>query len=52
MAMRGTAVIVGAGIGGLATAVGLRRAGWEVTVLERWPTSPWNASNARAARPS
>ncbi|MEV4393352.1 FAD-dependent monooxygenase [Nonomuraea sp. NPDC049607] len=35
--MRGTAVIVGAGIGGLATAVGLRRAGWEVSVLERWP---------------
>ncbi|MEU1391552.1 MULTISPECIES: FAD-dependent monooxygenase [unclassified Nonomuraea] len=35
--MKGSAVIVGAGIGGLATAVGLRRAGWEVTVLERWP---------------
>ncbi|MFG2990502.1 FAD-dependent oxidoreductase [Streptomyces sp. NPDC048257] len=31
----GTAVVVGAGVGGLATAVGLRRAGWEVTVLER-----------------
>ncbi|WP_374772644.1 FAD-dependent monooxygenase [Streptomyces sp. NBC_01310] len=30
-----TAVVVGAGVGGLATAVGLRRAGWEVTVLER-----------------
>ncbi|WP_079250781.1 FAD-dependent oxidoreductase [Streptomyces amritsarensis] len=32
---RGTAVVAGAGIGGLATAVGLRRAGWTVTVLER-----------------
>ncbi|MFI8388420.1 FAD-dependent oxidoreductase [Streptomyces sp. NPDC085540] len=31
----GTAVVVGAGVGGLATAVGLRRAGWKVTVLER-----------------
>ena len=29
------AVVVGAGIGGLAAAVGLRRAGWQVTVLER-----------------
>ncbi|WP_412079094.1 FAD-dependent oxidoreductase [Streptomyces xanthophaeus] len=34
----GTAVVVGAGVGGLATAVGLRRAGWEVTVLERRTT--------------
>ncbi|KJY19637.1 MULTISPECIES: FAD-dependent oxidoreductase [Streptomyces] len=31
----GTAVVVGAGVGGLATAIGLRRAGWTVTVLER-----------------
>ncbi|CAM5554168.1 hypothetical protein SMICM304S_06113 [Streptomyces microflavus] len=31
----GTATVVGAGIGGLATAIGLRRAGWAVTVLER-----------------
>ncbi|MGP3986472.1 FAD-dependent oxidoreductase [Streptomyces sp. 3N207] len=29
------AVVVGAGVGGLATALGLRRAGWQVTVLER-----------------
>ncbi|MYX16632.1 NAD(P)-binding protein [Streptomyces sp. SID8374] len=29
------ATVVGAGIGGLATAIGLRRAGWSVTVLER-----------------
>ncbi|MEU3004608.1 NAD(P)/FAD-dependent oxidoreductase [Streptomyces sp. NPDC007020] len=33
--MTGTATVVGAGIGGLATANGLRRAGWSVTVLER-----------------
>ncbi|WP_461006713.1 FAD-dependent oxidoreductase [Streptomyces capparidis] len=33
--MGGRAVVVGAGIGGLAAAVGLRRAGWAVTVLER-----------------
>jgi len=31
------AVVVGAGLGGLATAVGLHRGGWRVTVLERWP---------------
>lgn len=35
--MRGTAVVVGAGVGGLAAAVGLRGTGWRVTVLERWP---------------
>ncbi|GAA4877575.1 FAD-dependent oxidoreductase [Actinomycetospora straminea] len=29
------AVVVGAGLGGLASAIALRRAGWEVTVLER-----------------
>ncbi|HEV2372333.1 MAG TPA: FAD-dependent monooxygenase [Streptosporangiaceae bacterium] len=29
------AVVVGAGIGGLGTAIGLTRAGWHVTVLER-----------------
>ncbi|MFB7169275.1 FAD-dependent oxidoreductase [Streptomyces sp. NPDC056254] len=33
------AVVVGAGVGGLATAIGLRRAGWTVTVLERRPAS-------------
>ncbi|PVY96193.1 FAD-dependent monooxygenase [Actinomycetospora cinnamomea] len=31
----GRAVVVGAGLGGLASAIALRRAGWEVTVLER-----------------
>ncbi|WP_435281751.1 FAD-dependent monooxygenase [Streptomyces koelreuteriae] len=33
--MGGSAVVVGAGIGGLAAAIGLRRIGWEVTVVER-----------------
>ncbi|WP_226360453.1 FAD-dependent oxidoreductase [Pseudonocardia sp. ICBG1142] len=32
-----TAIIVGAGIGGLAAAVGLRAAGWDVTVFEQAP---------------
>ncbi|MFE2527294.1 FAD-dependent monooxygenase [Streptomyces sp. NPDC059382] len=36
--MGGTAVVVGGGIGGLAAAIGLRRIGWEVTVVEREPT--------------
>ncbi|TQF02463.1 FAD-binding protein [Kitasatospora acidiphila] len=31
----GTAVVVGGGIGGLSAAIGLRRAGWQVTVVER-----------------
>ena len=33
--MSRTAVVVGAGIGGLSAAIGLRRAGWDVTVLDR-----------------
>ncbi|MCK8438511.1 NAD-binding protein [Streptomyces sp. D2-8] len=33
--MVNTAVVVGGGIGGLAAAIGLRRIGWEVTVVER-----------------
>ncbi|AEE47787.1 FAD-dependent monooxygenase [Cellulomonas fimi] len=32
-----TALVLGAGIGGLAAAVGLARSGWSVTVLERAP---------------
>ncbi|MFG2295793.1 FAD-dependent oxidoreductase [Streptomyces sp. NPDC048603] len=32
---RGSAIVIGAGVGGLATAIGLRRAGWAVRVLER-----------------
>jgi 2-polyprenyl-6-methoxyphenol hydroxylase-like FAD-dependent oxidoreductase len=50
-----TALIVGAGIGGLAAALALRKAGWHVRVFER-ATSPRElgfalmlASNARAA---
>ncbi|MBD0420586.1 FAD-dependent monooxygenase [Streptomyces sp. TRM S81-3] len=31
------AVVVGGGVGGLAAAVGLRRVGWDVTVVERAP---------------
>ncbi|QWF78996.1 FAD-dependent monooxygenase [Amycolatopsis sp. CA-230715] len=33
--MGGTAIVIGAGIGGLCAAIGLREAGWEVRVLER-----------------
>jgi len=33
--MARTAVVVGAGIGGLSAAIGLHRTGWRVTVLER-----------------
>lgn len=38
--MHGSAVIIGAGIAGLATARGLLRAGWTVHVLERSPGLP------------
>jgi 2-polyprenyl-6-methoxyphenol hydroxylase-like FAD-dependent oxidoreductase len=34
----GNAIVVGAGIGGLAAAIALRRAGWEVEVFERAAT--------------
>lgn len=37
MRVRGHAVVAGAGIGGLAAAVALHSAGWDVTVLERAP---------------
>jgi phytoene dehydrogenase-like protein len=33
--MKGKALVIGGGIGGLATAVALRRAGWEIEVFER-----------------
>jgi 2-polyprenyl-6-methoxyphenol hydroxylase-like FAD-dependent oxidoreductase len=35
--VRGKVLVIGGGIGGLATAVALRRAGWEVEVFERAP---------------
>ncbi len=35
--MARTALVVGAGIGGLSAAIGLHRMGWQVTVLERTP---------------
>jgi 2-polyprenyl-6-methoxyphenol hydroxylase-like FAD-dependent oxidoreductase len=35
--MKGTALVIGGGIGGLAAALGLRRAGWGVSVFERAP---------------
>lgn len=35
--MSGSAIVIGGGIGGLAAAVGLRRIGWQATVLERAP---------------
>ncbi|MDI3387648.1 FAD-dependent monooxygenase [Streptomyces sp. B-S-A8] len=38
--MTGTAIVIGAGIGGLAAAVGLRAAGWDVEVRERAPAPP------------
>jgi 2-polyprenyl-6-methoxyphenol hydroxylase-like FAD-dependent oxidoreductase len=34
---RRSAIVVGGGVGGLATAIGLRRIGWTVTVLEQAP---------------
>ena len=34
---RRSAIVVGGGVGGLAAAIGLRRIGWTVTVLERAP---------------
>lgn len=38
--MRGTAAILGGGIGGLATAIHLRNNGWDVTVYEQAATLP------------
>ncbi|MEH1013432.1 FAD-dependent monooxygenase [Micromonospora sp. CPCC 206060] len=38
--MARTAAVVGGGIGGLAVAIGLRRAGWAVSVFERGPSLP------------
>ncbi|MGW0199787.1 FAD-dependent monooxygenase [Nonomuraea sp. NPDC003201] len=31
------AVVVGAGVGGLTTAIALRAIGWDVSIFERWP---------------
>src|SRR5205823_9976454 len=46
-----TAVIVGAGIGGLAAAVALRRAGWDVRVVEQ-ALSPRELGFALALAPN
>jgi 2-polyprenyl-6-methoxyphenol hydroxylase-like FAD-dependent oxidoreductase len=35
--MDGSAVLIGAGVGGLTAAIALRRQGWDVTVYERAP---------------
>src|SRR6476620_9982686 len=46
-----TAVIVGAGIGGLAAALALRRAGWDVRVVEQ-AASPRELGFALALAPN
>ena len=51
MSAKGRALIVGAGIGGLAAAITLRRAGWEVRVLER-AQSPRELGFALALAPN
>ncbi|MEU5941025.1 FAD-dependent monooxygenase [Micromonospora sp. NPDC047548] len=38
--MRGSVAVIGGGVGGLAVAGGLHRAGWRVSVLERSPGLP------------
>lgn len=35
--MEPSVAIVGAGVGGLSAALGLCRAGWQVSILEKWP---------------
>src|SRR5215831_15762934 len=51
MSKRGSAVIVGAGIGGLAAALALRRAGWDVRVVEQ-AASPRELGFALALAPN
>jgi 2-polyprenyl-6-methoxyphenol hydroxylase-like FAD-dependent oxidoreductase len=46
-----TALVVGAGIGGLAAAIALRRIGWDVRVLER-AASPRELGFALALAPN
>jgi 2-polyprenyl-6-methoxyphenol hydroxylase-like FAD-dependent oxidoreductase len=47
----GHALVVGGGIGGLAAAVGLRRAGWAVSVRER-REDPWEAGSGLSLWPN
>ena len=51
MSASGRAIVVGAGIGGLAAAITMRRAGWEVRVLER-ANSPRELGFALALAPN
>src|SRR5689334_5856840 len=49
--MRGTAAIIGGGIGGLATAAALQRHGWRVTVFEK-EAAPAGSGTALGMWPS
>ncbi|PYR39289.1 MAG: hypothetical protein DMF90_00325 [Acidobacteria bacterium] len=50
--MTRTAMIVGAGIGGLSSALALRQAGWHVRVFERAASGAWLRPRPRTERDS